>query len=289
MKWSVAGHIHIQKLLMHQMEHDTLSHAYLCIGPEHVGKTTLMSQFADILSEDVYMHKHIQKEEDAQGIVVSQITDIQQFLSLKPGHDTWRIVFIHQPEDMNLESANRLLKILEEPPEKVMFILIAKDAQAVLPTIKSRCQLLRFAPVADEDMREYVLSEKGVVPEMFDQAIKESPGLPGQVLQLLDDPESLVEIQKQKQLIKDFIIIGSVESLSYIQEYVVSQNPYTKRKEAYVNVTNLLLGWLHDILHKETDDLTVRQIQELYTRIITQARQLPFNPDIKPLTYSLPL
>ena len=85
-------------------------------------------------------------------IVIDDLKPLKNFLNLKASNGRWRVVVIDTIDDMNRNSANAILKLLEEPPEKVIFILINNSGGRLLPTIKSRCQLLKFAALSKDDL-----------------------------------------------------------------------------------------------------------------------------------------
>ena len=83
-------------------------------------------------------------------------------LSLRPLAGSRKVAIVNDADTMNDESANAFLKTLEEPPERAVLMLIASNLDAVVPTIRSRCQLVRFAPLSRADV-EALLIEQGLV------------------------------------------------------------------------------------------------------------------------------
>ena len=83
-------------------------------------------------------------------------------LSLKPMVADRRIAIIDDVEKLNVASANTLLKTLEEPPARALFFLVVNGVESVLPTIRSRCQLVRFQPLAEADVRELLVQHEVV-------------------------------------------------------------------------------------------------------------------------------
>lgn len=89
--------------------------------------------------------------ENKQGqIGVDEALNIVKALSLKSYEGGYKIMLIWMAEKMNTSAANKLLKLIEEPPAKTVFILIAEDAGQILSTIRSRCQILNFPPLAEK-------------------------------------------------------------------------------------------------------------------------------------------
>jgi len=87
-------------------------------------------------------------------IGVEEALQIVKSLALKSYEGGYKVMIIWMAEKMNTASANKLLKLIEEPPEKTIFILIAEDEEQIINTIKSRCQILHFPPLAEEAICE---------------------------------------------------------------------------------------------------------------------------------------
>lgn len=87
-------------------------------------------------------------------IGVEEAYEIVKSLALKSYEGGYKVMLIWMAEKMNTASANKLLKLIEEPPEKTIFILIAEDEEQIINTIKSRCQILHFPPLAEDAITE---------------------------------------------------------------------------------------------------------------------------------------
>jgi len=87
---------------------------------------------------------------------VHQSQEIIKKLTLKSFEGNYKVSIIWMAEEMNLACANKLLKIIEEPPAKTLFILIAENQEVILPTILSRTQLVKIKPISDVDMHQYI-------------------------------------------------------------------------------------------------------------------------------------
>ncbi len=152
-------------------------HAYLFVGPEGVGKRTAAglcsqalfcqaapgerpcgdcpgcAQFAEG-HPDVY---RLQVPDGKTQIPVDSVRDLTAALSDRPFSGGWRVVLIEEAEKMNASAQNALLKTLEEPPEGTVFLLVARALGALLPTVVSRCQVVRFSPLPEETVRQELL------------------------------------------------------------------------------------------------------------------------------------
>ena len=88
---------------------------------------------------------------------------ITPFLGTTAGEGGWRVVIVDPADDMNRSAANAILKNLEEPPRKTLFLLVARSRGALLPTILSRCRTLQLSPLSPEDAERVVAA---VAPEL---------------------------------------------------------------------------------------------------------------------------
>jgi len=95
---------------------------------------------------------------NAQGLIfASEASEILKKLSLKAFESDFKIMIIWLPEKMHPSSANKLLKLIEEPPEKTLFILVSDEPDKVIPTILSRCQLVKIPSFKNEDISSYLI------------------------------------------------------------------------------------------------------------------------------------
>jgi len=104
---------------------------------------------------------------DKRDISIDQLREIQRELSLRPYEAPRKACILEPAERMSVNAANSLLKTLEEPPGNAIIILLSENADMLLPTIRSRCQLIRFAPLSPEHVRQLLIS-KGSAPDAAD-------------------------------------------------------------------------------------------------------------------------
>jgi DNA polymerase-3 subunit delta' len=97
---------------------------------------------------------------NAQGLIfASEANEIIRKLSLKTFESDFKIMIIWLPEKMHTATANKLLKLIEEPPEKTLFLLVSNEPDKVIPTILSRCQLNKIPAFANEEIRDYLIEK----------------------------------------------------------------------------------------------------------------------------------
>lgn len=98
-------------------------------------------------------------------IRIAQIRTLLQTLTLKPNEAEQRVVILSDAQAMNAEAGNALLKVLEEPPDRTLLVLTARQTSDLLPTIVSRCRHIRFFPLPAADIRELLGSAGGMEPK----------------------------------------------------------------------------------------------------------------------------
>ncbi len=130
-------------------------------------------------------------------------------LYLSPSTSPRRMLLVLASERLNDESANALLKVLEEPPARALILLLTENASALLPTIRSRCRAFRFATLARDEIRRWLREVDPGLPEgQAALAAALSAGRPGRALELAPDPERY--LQRRSRLGK--ILAGAAEA-----------------------------------------------------------------------------
>lgn len=190
---ALVGHGEAQQVLLAAQAAGRLPHAVVLAGPQGIGKATFAFHFARHLLSgsaggerfaDVDPHSalfrqvasgahpsvlHLTRPANAKGagfktvLAVDEIRRIGQFLSLTAPDGAWRVVIVDPADDLRASAANALLKNLEEPPAATVFILICHVAGRLMPTIRSRCQVIRLGPLDETDLAQ-VLDRVGGVP-----------------------------------------------------------------------------------------------------------------------------
>ncbi len=178
---NLIGHAPAEAAIRDALQGGRLHHAWLITGPEGVGKATLAYRFARALlagasaldmpaSAPVFRRvaagTHadlltIEREWDEKKkrlkkqIAAETARMIPPFLHLTPAEGGWRVVILDGAEDLNPQSANALLKVLEEPPARAVLMLVCSAPGRLLPTIRSRCRHLALAPLTHRRWRPH--------------------------------------------------------------------------------------------------------------------------------------
>ena len=172
-----------------------LSHPDPATAPESLGDTApddgLMRQMTSGASHDLL---HLTRPVDAKSgrvktaITVDEVRRVGHFLSQTSGTGNWRIVVVDPADDMNRSAANAILKILEEPPKRALFLMISHAPGKLLPTIRSRCMPLRLTPLSDENVRwglAHLGLDEGQPAEVLQAVVRLSEGSPSNAILLM--------------------------------------------------------------------------------------------------------
>ncbi len=139
---------------------------------------------------DWYRHIGIEKKQGQIG--VDEAHDIVKKLSLKSYEGGYKVLILWMAEKMNISASNKLLKLIEEPPAKTVLLLIAEDEEQLINTIRSRCQILHFPPLAEQVIVD-ALTEKGSPKNDVHAIAQEANGNFNKALDLLNkDSEDLI-------------------------------------------------------------------------------------------------
>ncbi len=210
--WDLIGHEWAVTLLRRHLATDNLRHAYLFTGPQGIGRRTLALRLAqaavctqpvspgqpcgqcrDCRQMAAAQHPDlslVQAERLGGTLRVDQVRAVRRSLNLKPYQSRYRVVLFLRFEEAHPGAANALLKTLEEAPEYALLLLTASAAEALLPTIVSRCEVLRLHPVPRERIRQ-ALRRRGADDAQADLLSSLAAGRPGRAFHLLAHPESL--------------------------------------------------------------------------------------------------
>lgn len=128
-------------------------------------------------------------EKKQANIGVNEAKEITNKLALKSFEGGYKVMIVWMAEKMNTEAANKLLKLLEEPAEKTLFLLVVEDENTLLDTIKSRCQILRFPPLSENAIREG-LEQRGLTEAEATKIAVRAQSNFNKALQLMSNKEN---------------------------------------------------------------------------------------------------
>jgi len=146
----ILGQEHIKSHLTTSADNGRIPHAQLFVGPEGSGTLPMAIAYAQYILCKNSLGENTGGN-DACNLKFKNLAhpDIVKALALKSYEGGYKVMLIWMAEKMNVASANKLLKLIEEPPNKTIFILVAEDEEQIINTIRSRCQVLHFPPLAE--------------------------------------------------------------------------------------------------------------------------------------------
>jgi DNA polymerase III subunit delta' len=180
------GHASAEGALAESLSEGRMHHAWLLSGRKGVGKATLAHRFARAalahpserrsdrasldIADDTRAARQVRAlshpgllvlrrpydekaKRFATSIPIDEVRRLRSFLSHSAGEEAWRVVIVDEANELNVNAANALLKSLEEPPARAVFLLISSAPGQLLPTIRSRCRALALQPLSSTDLR----------------------------------------------------------------------------------------------------------------------------------------
>ena len=205
----IIGNQAIKEMLAKAIENETLSHSYLFVGTQGIGKKLLAKEMAKkILSFDGESHPDfmcIEPEENS--IKIAQIRILQKKIQEKPIIADKKVYIIDNADTMTVEAQNCLLKTLEEPPEFAIIILIGSQESAFLTTIKSRCMIVKFGPIQEDKIIQF-MKDNYAIEGISQNQLEMFQGSIGKAILLKDKQEQygkiedMIENLNQKDLIE---------------------------------------------------------------------------------------
>jgi len=178
-------------------------------------------------------------EPDGTAIKIAQIRELQQELVLRPYEAPRKACIIESAERFNPSSGNALLKTLEEPPGNALMILLTTNGEAMLPTIRSRCQRLRFASLGEETISRFLVSE-GATLETARLAAAQAGGSLARAQELAATDSFATQQELTGRLFS--LRLADIKNL-----FIASERQGTDRDTALGTLT-LLEGLLRDVL-----------------------------------------
>jgi DNA polymerase-3 subunit delta' len=141
---------------------------------------------------------------NAQGMIFSsEATEILKKLNLKTFESDFKIMIIWLPEKMHLSTANKLLKMIEEPPEKTLFLLVSEEPDKVIPTILSRCQLVKIPSFRNIDIEKYLIQRFSISTGEAADISRVSNGNISRAIELCENRDtSLVNLDRFRNLMR---------------------------------------------------------------------------------------
>ncbi len=266
MEWKLHGHDWAVNLLRAHAAGDKLRHAYLFTGPEGVGRRTLALRFAQALNctqppepgefcDQCRDCRQIQSmaypdlsvlapEEGHKDILIDQVRGLQHTLALAPYSASYRIALLPDFQRATMQAANALLKTLEEPQDKVVLLLTADALENLLPTIVSRCEVIRLRPASIESAQSFLESEMGATTDLARLAAHLSSGRVGAAIRMVEDPAAL---SRRRGHLRDFLNLLPAKRYERFSLAAKLTGNYQTARENVAEVLPIWLSYWRDV------------------------------------------
>jgi len=258
----IAGQDQIVKTLQRSLGSERIAHAYLFHGPRGLGKTSMALAMARAVNCDQrwddpttvdgcgqcdacrrfdtgnYPDFHL-VEPVSSSITIDQVRQVKSILSFRSYTSRFKVCILLNCETMRLEAANSLLKVLEEPPRDSILILVSERLQAIPATVISRCQVMRFSPVPEEEIVRLLVSKQGMDQQAARVVAGPADGRPGWALNA-EDQGLLQERDMVINCLIDLKNRSRSDLLSLAEEWGKSENP--------AGLVDVIISWFRDVL-----------------------------------------
>ncbi len=251
--WNLIGHEWAVDMLKKHVVNGTTRHAYLFAGPPGLGRRTLALRFAQRLNcqtpleagvpcgecrdcRQIAAMQHadlivVQAESEGGVLKVDQVREARRTLTLKPYQAKYRVALFLRFQEANDNAANALLKTLEEAPSYAVLILTADNPEQLLPTIVSRCEVLRLRPLRMEDVQG-ALESRGIESSRAKLVAHISGGRFGYAMRLVEDPSLLEKREERLNDLQGLISASRLEKFAYADK--LSRDRETMRQAVLV-------------------------------------------------------
>ena len=231
---NIIGNDKIKKILINSIKTNKVSHSYMFVGIEGIGKKLIAKEFAKMilcLNEDKYCNKcksciefdsnnnpdFFLIEPEGNSIKIEQIREIQKKVAENPIISNKKVYIINDSDKMTKEAQNCLLKTLEEPPEYITIILIGQNENSFLETIKSRCMILHFDKIENEVIKSF-LKDNFQIEDLDEDLLDTFQGSIGKAINLKDKENIYVKLKEVLNFAKKCSIIEFMKKAQIIYE-----------------------------------------------------------------------
>jgi DNA polymerase-3 subunit delta' len=294
MYWQIHAQDWAVELLRGHVSGDKLRHAYLFTGPEGVGRQTLAIRFAQALNctnppergdfcgacrdcRQLASLTHpdlslLLPEEGHKDILIDQVRALQHTLALSPYSGAYRIALLPDFQRTTIQAANALLKTLEEPPERVILLLTAIAPEGLLPTIVSRCEVIRLRPASIQATQNFLLAERGLDAERARLLAHISGGRVGAAIRMAEDPSALTTRWAHLESLLELLPMRNYERFKQVERLSKSAD---KPRQKVGEVLSTWLSFWRDVFLRASGEKLPLVNVDLETQIEQVAAQVP--------------
>jgi len=273
--WPLIGNEKAIEFLNKSLLSRRLAQAYIFTGASNLGKTTIAYCFAkNLMLLDSNSHLDlahldldklnlsgdfhvISREAGKKNIAIDQIRGFINILEMSSFANSYKIGVIKEAETLSLEAANALLKLLEEPPEKVVIILITSHLEHILPTIASRSQVINFYPVKTEVIHDKLIKEYGATPSLAKRCSRLALGRPALAVKFFEDQDFYQDYLSKANIFLDFFQENLIDRLAAVNQLFLEKKEADSAGRTTDQVLEIWEGVIRDLflINLEQDDL----------------------------------
>lgn len=282
---NIIGQEKIIEGLKKALAGNQLAHSYLFEGLEGLGKRRVAFELAkgiccnaegirpcNSCSSCVKLehgnHPDVKWIGGEGSIKIDDIRDLQKDIQVKPYEGNNKIYILCDAEKMTVQAQNALLKTVEEPPYYSTLILLTTNAYSLLPTIVSRCQVLKFSPVPASKIQNFLIKEKGLDIRESKFIAAFSNGAVGKALKLLEDHDFIKRREAVVGLSRTLLNAKTINILEKV-------NFFNEEKEYIDEILDILISWYRDLMvYKETSNVDFIINCDKIEEIIFQSNQV---------------
>ena len=225
---------------------------------ENIISDVYMEDFRALAVENPYflesqLMEAIGLETKSWDINVAEAKELSRILSLTSIEGGWKFVVFYLPETLRLEAANKLLKLVEEPPEKTLFLFITHQPQKVLQTIFSRCQSLRIPPLSAEEV-VVALSARGYGDENAAEQARVCGGSLGAALYALRSGDDMQQFEQWFTQLMDALLSDRLVDAWAVGDQIAALSSREKQKAFCIFVSDMLRKIF--LMQQRMDDLS---------------------------------
>lgn len=317
---ALFGHAEAEQTLLDSYKSGRIPHAWLIGGPPGIGKATLAYRLARFVlahpdpkapavqkavslavdadnpvarriaaraQGDLLVLERTINEQTGKLYTVIRVDDVRRtvsFFGSTAGEGGWRIAIVDAVDDLQREGANALLKVLEEPPQRTLLLLISHAPGRELPTIRSRCRRLLLRPLAAADVARAIAAStgRGADDAEVQEASAAADGSVARALALLDGP-ALALRQRVLELLAQ-LPQPDPRALHALGDALGGSEPQTLA--AFMDMVN---GWLSARLEADARDLPrMARVAQAWDKVNRAARDVEtYNLERKPLVFAV--
>jgi len=282
--WPVVGHDWAVDLLRNAVVAGRPAHALLITGPPSVGKGTLARTLAQALlcTQDPLpcgvcracrlvagnSHPDLHWVEPlGNALKIDQMRELTRQLTLAPLEGKWRIAVLDRFEQATPGAANALLKTLEEPTAHAILVLLAQAAEALLPTIVSRCQVIALRPIPHRTVEQALIERWNVAPDQARLLSHICSGRLGWAVTASTTPEPIQERRQRLDDLSQLLHGTRVSRLAYVE--VLARQSTASMGEHL----ELWAGWWRDVLLLSSNSSSAVTHIDRHAELVQIARQ----------------